>query len=793
MTVLRLAAASLIVSLVGCGAASGDTALPIASLATARADIAPKLDVRSFAGRPRLAAVTRDGDPFAAVVAAVATDLDPAITTALAALVEARLRAAGIDVDVRVDRSAFHVRAWLTDGARARAFLSALAGAFAREVTDGSELVHVSTRLASLKRNPLDATELEPIAACTGALGIAPGDRAVDAVMQGGARALDAARRAALTVQRTAIGVTGPHDAVAAVARALEDTSGWMDGSAAIDAWPASDAAGVYAIPSPDHKPVVRLSVAARISDPALAVGAAERLGAPSSALAARLGALASPYRVVEVVGAARPRGGCVSVVVEPVAGAPEASNAIVAAIVRSEIIAAAGAVSSPLSAMHLVAASDPREAASRAAWWSIAAAAPPSPPRWATALGLPAERARVEGARFRSDLERLVMERGPVAERKLSAERGQGELWVMLASPCAPADDAANEAGSSALASLAAARAPRPSDGVVVEPWITADGVGIIAHAAALDDREGALDLAKRVADAAARALVAAPLDRDVITTSRSVALDHIERAQGPRGAAFGLLTGALAPGCPSCVDPFGLYKQIVSVSPEIVRARREAIIAGPLRVAVIANADTAQATAAADAIDRWLLPGAGRRSCAAANALAAKPGKQELRNEGGLAQGLVAIRVPAPGAIGRVYAELTEAALDGQDGLVGPKMSEHAAIVSARLIGGGRTPALIVDLRAPQEGLAAAMTDLRASLAHLAPKLDDAALRRASAIVEQRALAARIDPRRRIAQLWRGAPPAQQGRATLDAWRAYIGRALSESELVTVETRAE
>ncbi|HVY46735.1 MAG TPA: hypothetical protein VHB21_12690, partial [Minicystis sp.] len=52
------------------------------------------IDVEALPGKPRLTLVTREGDPVAAAVAAVVTDLGPVATTALAAVVEARVRAA---------------------------------------------------------------------------------------------------------------------------------------------------------------------------------------------------------------------------------------------------------------------------------------------------------------------------------------------------------------------------------------------------------------------------------------------------------------------------------------------------------------------------------------------------------------------------------------------------------------------------------------------------------------------------------------------------------------------------
>src|SRR5207249_905391 len=122
------------------------------------------------------------------IVVAVATDLDPVATTALAAVVEARVKAAGFDVDARVDRSAFRLRWASPENAKLAAFVGATSAAFAKPIASGApELANVAQRLQSLKRNPLDAPELVPIVACTGALGVVASDPTIDASKSEGA------------------------------------------------------------------------------------------------------------------------------------------------------------------------------------------------------------------------------------------------------------------------------------------------------------------------------------------------------------------------------------------------------------------------------------------------------------------------------------------------------------------------------------------------------------------------------------------------------------------------------
>ncbi|KYG04434.1 hypothetical protein BE21_46835, partial [Sorangium cellulosum] len=154
------------------GAAPGGPTAPGHALVSTPEGSVGRIEVRNLEARPRLTLVSRDGDPAPALVASVATDLGSVATTALASVVEARLVAAGFDVDARIDRSAFRVRLLVRDAARIAPFLRALSAAFAQPIAAGSpEVARAIERVQALKASPLDAPELSPIAACTGRLG----------------------------------------------------------------------------------------------------------------------------------------------------------------------------------------------------------------------------------------------------------------------------------------------------------------------------------------------------------------------------------------------------------------------------------------------------------------------------------------------------------------------------------------------------------------------------------------------------------------------------------------------
>ena len=773
-----------------------------------------RIEVRRIEARPRLTLVSRDGDPTPAIVAAVATDLGPTLTTALAATVEARLLAAGFTVDTRVDSGAFRVRLSLADATRAAPFFTALAQAFARPIAPGSpELALASARLLALKRNPFDAPELLAVAACTGALGVAPGDRGADPARSADdARALEVARAQTLHAGRTAIAAVGPASFTAAVAAGLAESPGFPVGDAARDAWPTGDTFGAYTASAVDRRGMARVTLAVRTADPEAAASAAERLGAADSPLVARLRALPQPWRVVEVSGVARPRGGCVSVTLEGAAraaGAPlESTAAQVSALARAEITAEIGiAAGSLVSGRQILTAADPREAAARAAWWSLAAPALGSKDAWAILLGVPASAttpprvggaapiADVSSARFQAALTQSLAAAAPVAERRVAVERGQGELWVLLASPCGVAEEGDGDAGLTATAVIAAVEARRDDADAQLEPWITSDGVGVLAHAAFRDDREAPLDLARRVGGAAARALTAPALTTEIAARARATTLDLLGRAEGPEAGALSVFAPALAPDHPSWVEPLGLWGRVASSALEDQRLHQQALASGPLRVAVLANADAAQARAAGDAVDRWLAPGPSRRACRAGAPLPPRPGRYEahLPADAALARAMIGAPIPAPGAPGRDLAELARLALDGDRGLLAGAFQQAAGVASARILGGARAPALVIDVRAPEAGLTAAVTEVKLMLARLPQSATDADLDRAFAEQARLDQEGRVDPRRRLLDLWAARGPVARSKPSLAAFRAFLGDTLKDAALIVVEARPE
>jgi hypothetical protein len=159
-----------------------------------------------------------------------------------------------------------------------------------------------------------------------------------------------------------------------------------------------------------------------------------------------------------------------------------------------------------------------------------------------------------------------------------------------------------------------------------------------------------------------------------------------------------------------------------------------------------------------------------------------------------------LVGAPVPPPGAPDRALAEITATALDGAGGLLAAALSGAGAdaTASARLMGGGRAPALVIDVRAPTDDLAAATAEVKALLLRLSTAVTETDLARAASAWDRREDEARVGPRRRLIDLWSGrrprlSPPAAATRPSIAAWRAFLGAALREGALTVVEARPQ
>ncbi len=485
---------------------------------------------------------------------------------------------------------------------------------------------------------------------------------------------------------------------------------------------------------------------------------------------------------------------------------------ATAAALARQELFVeiADGAAPPDLGSDLTRRAADPRDAAERAAWWSLAGprarerGETDAEPRMTLTVGRAAPRDAAtpqgEADAIRMEIDRATLAwHTPVVDARTFVERGQGEAWLLLASPCGTGPEATGDAGiGAAVALAAAAQAGDAARDALVEPFVSIDGIGVLVHGPARPG-ESPERHARRLADGTARAFAANELDPAWATQARTTLL---ARAAQTDSRALGSLANALALGHPSWLEPEGTLFGLSSISDESVAVRAAAVRAGPLRVAVVANVDTAQAQAALRAVDRWVARRPGESRACPSNAAASTPRAGTYAVDlppGALSEVLIGVSLAPGDAAAHSAGAWLAGALDGTDGLLAHALGADrvdaaspslARTWSAAVLGAPQALSLVVRLVGPDASIDPAVAQVRAlldRLRHGALRDEDRA--RAGAALARARQAASLDPRARIVDLWRGEPPSPA--PSLDELRAFAAASLRDEAFVIVAAR--
>ncbi|HEX3776810.1 MAG TPA: hypothetical protein VHV51_20200, partial [Polyangiaceae bacterium] len=436
---------------------------------------ASRVERRELDHHPPINLVVRLGDPQAALAFASAQDFGPAASVALSALILARLRAHGVsDVTSMPTSAGLELATLCADRAAAGVFVEQVTRALATPLAEHDEaLPAIQEALAALRGRSFAGPAQAMLAGCSGELGLAPGAALPDPRTAAGRAELEKYRQFAFTTRASAFAALGSSEFVDGAASELGKVADWPRGDAVADAWPDLDVSNVDASNVNRH-----LSVALRVADADRALASLSGLSAPDSDLSLRLRTFAPSFSLARLSFLARPRGACVRADLELGASdpGPSLNEATIAASIVSDELRAALAASEPEHALDesIVAPSDPRDAAARAAWRALSGRLEPGPERRLIALTVhPSERAQFNNlASALDDFEKRPAR--AALETKIRTEAGQGELWLLAGSPCGTLAESNEEAGQSALALTLAARAA--SSGVTLEPWLTAD-----------------------------------------------------------------------------------------------------------------------------------------------------------------------------------------------------------------------------------------------------------------------------------------------------------------------------
>lgn len=750
------------------------------------------VEVSQDADHPRLGAVAREGDPAGAVAVAVAHDLGSVASASLAVALQARLARRGLPPRVTASENGFLVAGLAESPDEAARLVRALYQALTKPVRSAELTAAHRRRFEAMGFHRWTSPSRAAVGRCSGELGTPDHARFPDATR------LERWRARAVSIESVAFAVVGSRPLVAMATSALGETGPWPSAREPEDPWPEADAVGL----APARLDERKLSIAIRTPSGSSAMEAATRLGRRDSVLGQRLSVLDPAWDLEATLGAIRPRGGCLRVDLTPRTAEPTLAGAAAAAQIALDALADQldGVAGSPWSFDEAVLeASDPRTAASIAAWAALSRQAPEALPHRFVSLGVAAPRVEATDERaFAKALRNAAARRkSTTIDSRVRVEPGQGNLWVLLGTPCGTSLESVEDAGRLSLMARAVVRATPEIDGVSLEPWLTTDGVGWIAHAAPRSPDESPRALAERVATALARAVAGAPVAEDAAATTRARVLSQLDAG---REGLWATALGALAPDHPSWLDPRGTWQTVSAQTRAGLEAERRALIAGPLRVAVLANADEAQAEVVSDTLQEWLWPARHEPgACPALPSVVARFGRYVVETPSKAphqgARALVAVPLtPSPLTGVPREAEWTVALLNRKGGwleraLTAPGLVSNA---EASALGGRQATALIIELSALEQGIDEAVSQTRALLSRLAEGAateGDAAFARR--YFERLDARTRFEPRERLVDTFHASTAAAE--PSLASLRKMHRKALVPSRHIVVVTKPD
>lgn len=712
------------------------------------------------AGHPSLTLVARSGDPRGAVALVGAHSHGAAPSVALVALLRSRLETQGITgIEARAHGLGFEIARAVDGEADVIRFVKALRTALAEPVRAGDPaLVRAQREVESVRALSFGGNGEAAVSACSGEVGLERNAPLPDFTGTAGSAALEATRASVFRAQAAAFAALGSAAVLDAATRAVGGDAAWPSGDVDLDPWPEADGVFVDAGTGPR-----RLSIAVRSpeTDAVLATGLA--LGAGRSPLSERLDALSPPWRLERASAVARVRGACLRLDLSPPKGdpAPSAEEIARAAVVAELSIQEALAHAEPGGADEAVLRpSNPLRAASVAAWRALLRDEDDEKARSIVSFSTESADSLSSAELAKALANRRARQSRPTLDVSSRSEAGQGELWLLLASPCGAGIEGASDAGavSLALRSMALGAA---TDDVQLEPWVTSDGAGLLAHAPRRDAHESGLGQSERVAAALGRAF-AQRMSGAEIGAARTALLNEIG---GRPFIGWSTLLEGLAPAHPSWLEPRGTWMTVSELSADELERTRRFLLTGPLRLAVLANRGEAQAATAARTLEAWLSPVRDvPTECVSPRGELPRRGETKVRQAGAASYegAYVGVVLAQTGLRGARAAELAELVLNQPRSTLQRAVAARApgASATARSLASVRRPALVVEIRAMPEQLADAVSAVRAALDELGRgELAADAFAQAAARLAERESAARFDPRRRIVDLFRGA----------------------------------
>jgi len=537
-----------------------------------------------------------------------------------------------------------------------------------------------------------------------------------------------------------------------------------------------------------------RLSIAWRVDSAARAAVAARVLRFKGSPFLTQMSSLDVDWKIDMISAIARGVGACLRIDLSIPSDATSISVPNLETTTRlatsESRIALETATTPNAEYLDIIAESDPRLAARRTAWYSLST--PESVPRMQ--LNIHVRTSQTDSPALAIDPAlhaALASKAPPVLDFVYRMEAGQGEQWMLLASPCGTAGERSNDAGSGAAWAKSIARRYSGHLGVTVEPWLAPDGLGFIAHSSPINQAESSQSLAARLGNALGSIVTTGSVTGAELATAREDALLRI----GPTSRrAWWLLVDALSPNRPSLLEPLGSFDSIRNLDLAALRASRMKWLRGPLRVGTLLNRGDNQLVPLNSALHRWLDPHRGDvEQCAQLSPEVPKSSDIQLstksldpRDASVYVAVFLAPELPGDSTYERWLMWLLSRPSGWfEQTLIQPGILDS---VAADIRGPSGKRALIMSLTSSNESkLSDAVLRLRALLLHLAEVGATAAeLDLTQSWSKNQIQRAEIDPRRRLVDLWRG--KAQASKPLISGFSQYLNRSFASAPVTVL-----
>lgn len=730
--------------------------------------------------RPHLTLVRRAGDPRGAVAVAVFPPGGTRSSLALLALLELRLEQKGYGkLELSPHGLGLIVASEVESPEEGAGFIDAVREALLTSVEEGdASLARAGELLRTARARAGEESAYEECLGSFNAEGVEPLKKELDR------DELNRVRSEAANGSRVGFAALGDGALLDAIAKAHDDT--WPSGDPIADPWPSEDV--IRVLPNPQGQ---ELRLAVRVEDGERALAAAHALARPEHPLHARLHALGGHFVARPSQVTLRPASACLGVILEQgsetrAAALPQITRA--ALVAQEELGETLRAVRpEDETTLALLAPESALEAVALAAWTSVRATSSAESTRRVLELRAPpTDKTRPTVA----TLERSLRDTSTIWEKQqlefLSAsEPGQSEAWLLVASRCGSRVEPVEEAGLRALTVRSLAADFSGVDGVILEPWITAEGIGLLAHAPRLRGENGVRH-GSRLARAVARAFAGDPLDGRDVARMRALQLDQL--GDNPGRA---LIHSIVSAGRASALEPLGTSASLETSSTADVERTRATLIEEPLRISFLGNSGPNQVEATQRSLSAWLAPfRESPLACKEEELHPVQPGTWTLETvEPEIRPGtFLGVFHPAPREYGQALAYL----LNRPGGYLDQSLTAPGLIATAeaRWLGGEGVGGLVITLAGESEQLPTAEHQARALLARLAQgELTEEDAEQARAAQVERDERGRASPRGRVVELWQGKTQRPVSRAALSEF--LRGFAAERHLIVRVRSR--